>query len=306
MKRVAVTGSFDDLRSHDFRFLEEAARFGELRVALWSNETVRDLEGRTPKFSEAERRYLLQSVRHVSAVDLVNGRVHRDSLPSSCGPAGVAPPTAVPPPDVWVVKEEDDTAVKREWCRSRGIEYRVLGREELRRFPDPARGLRKARSPEKASASEADRERGDEGGSVKFGGPRKVVVTGCYDWFHSGHVRFFEEVAEHGALYVGVGSDENIRLLKGEGHPMFPARERRYIVECIRYVEQAFIPTGTGWLDAEGEILELRPDYYAVNEDGDKPEKRRFCMEHGIGYLVLKRLPREGLPRRESTALRGF
>src|SRR5438876_406555 len=30
---------------------------------------------------------------------------------------------------------------------------------------------------------------------------KKVIVTGCYDWFHSGHVRFFEECADLGDLY---------------------------------------------------------------------------------------------------------
>jgi hypothetical protein len=43
-----------------------------------------------------------------------------------------------------------------------------------------------------------------------------------------------------------------------------------------------------------------------VNEDGDKPEKREFCKAHGIQYVVLKRMPKEGLPIRESTVLRGF
>jgi hypothetical protein len=45
---------------------------------------------------------------------------------------------------------------------------------------------------------------------------------------------------------------------------------------------------------------------YAVNEDGDKPEKRAFCERQGIEYVVLKRLPKPGLPKRESTILRGF
>ena len=44
----------------------------------------------------------------------------------------------------------------------------------------------------------------------------------------------------------------------------------------------------------------------AVNEDGDKPEKREFCEARGIQYVVLKRTPKEGLPRRQSTDLRGF
>jgi len=135
---------------------------------------------------------------------------------------------------------------------------------------------------------------------------KKVLVTGCFDWFHSGHVRFFEEVSELGDLYVVVGHDANIRLLKGEGHPMFSQEQRRYMVGSVRYVTQALISSGHGWLDAEPEIERLRPDIYAVNEDGDKPEKRRYCEDHGIEYVVLKRLPKPGLPKRQSTTLRGF
>jgi len=45
---------------------------------------------------------------------------------------------------------------------------------------------------------------------------------------------------------------------------------------------------------------------YVVNEDGDQPEKREFCHAHGLEYVVLKRQPHPGLPRRTSTQLRGF
>ena len=103
-----------------------------------------------------------------------------------------------------------------------------------------------------------------------------------------------------------MGHDANVRLLKGEGHPLFPADERRYVAGSIRYVKQALISTGHGWMDAEPEIERLKPDAYAVNEDGDKPEKRAFCAEHGLEYIVLKRTPKAGLPRRASTDLRGF
>jgi glycerol-3-phosphate cytidylyltransferase-like family protein len=119
-------------------------------------------------------------------------------------------------------------------------------------------------------------------------------------------VRFFEEVSGLGDLYVVAGSDPNVRLLKGAGHPLFPQDERRYMVQSIRYVCQALVSSGTGWMDAEPEIALIKPDMYAVNEDGDKPEKRQFCAEHGIEYVVLRRTPKEGLPRRQSTDLRGF
>ena len=137
-------------------------------------------------------------------------------------------------------------------------------------------------------------------------GAKKVIVTGCYDWFHSGHVRFFEEVSQLGDLYVVVGHDANIRFLKGEGHPLFPQDQRRYMAQGVRFVRQALVATGDGWLDAQPEINRLKPDIYAVNEDGDRPEKRQFCEAHGIEYRVLKRIPKDGLPRRASTNLRGF
>ena len=137
-------------------------------------------------------------------------------------------------------------------------------------------------------------------------GRKRVIVTGCFDWFHSGHVRFFEEASAYGDLYVGVGSDANVRALKGEGHPLFPQNERAYMVQAVRHVRRAFISSGSGWLDAEPEIAIIRPDAYVVNEDGDRPEKRDFCRNAGIEYVVLARVPKPGLPRRESTRLRGF
>ena len=87
---------------------------------------------------------------------------------------------------------------------------------------------------------------------------------------------------------------------------MFPANQRRYIVGSVKYVHQALVSSGDGWLDAKPEIRRIKPDIYAVNEDGDRPEKREYCAAHGIEYRVLKRTPKEGLPRRESTDLRGF
>jgi cytidyltransferase-like protein len=135
---------------------------------------------------------------------------------------------------------------------------------------------------------------------------KKILVTGSFDWLHTGHVRFFEEVSALGDLYVVVGHDANIRLLKGEGHPLLPQEERRYMAASIRFVKEAVISTGHGWLDAEPEIRVIKPDIYAVNEDGDQGGKREYCQKMGIEYLVLKRVPAPGLPPRSSTNLRGF
>jgi cytidyltransferase-like protein len=143
-------------------------------------------------------------------------------------------------------------------------------------------------------------------GAPRPEGKKRVIVTGCYDYFHSGHIRFFEEASEYGELNVVIGSDKNVRLLKGEGHPLFPETQRRFVVGSCRHVARCLVSSGSGWLDAEPEIRALGAERYLVNEDGDKPEKRRYCEENGIEYIVLKRTPKEGLPRRSSTDLRGY
>lgn len=275
MDKAVVSGSFDNLKSSDIRFLEEASHQGELHIFLWADTVVSRIHGSRPRFPLEERLYLLNGIRYVNRVHLVEQLDSPDIFPLIPGDHDNT--------ITWVVPEAASNVEKHRYCSSIGIKYHVVEQAQLESFPQTPSYILENTSNAK-----------------------KAFVTGCYDWFHSGHLRFFEEAAQLGELYVVVGSDQNVRLLKGEGHPLFPQDERRYVVGAARFVKQAFISTGSGWMDAEPEIERIKPDIYAVNEDGDKPEKRRFCEEHGLQYVVLKRLPRDGLPRRESTKLRGF
>ena len=119
-------------------------------------------------------------------------------------------------------------------------------------------------------------------------------------------MRFFEEASSYGDLIVAAGNDANVRNLKGEGHPLQTQEERRYMIGAIRYVKLALVTTGWGWLDAEPEIARLKPDIYLVNEDGDKPEKRGVLRDARPALCRPEADPKEGLPRRSSTDLRGF
>lgn len=273
MRTVFVSGGFDDLRSREVRFLEESSRLGNVHVLLWSDEVVAGMTGRRPKYSQAERRYFLEAIRYVEQISLV------DQISSGSG----LPLEGLPNDSIWAVTEDVHHPAQQILVTSQGLQYRVIPEKDLHVFP-----MRSSSTLATANGS------------------KKVVVTGCYDWLHTGHVRFFEETSQFGDLYVVIGNDANVRLLKGEGHPLFPETERLYMVQAIRYVKEALIATGSGWMDAEPEIAKIRPDFYAVNEDGDKPEKRAFCQEHELVYLVLKRTPKDGLPARTSTNLRGF
>jgi cytidyltransferase-like protein len=274
MKTALVLASFDDVRFRQMRLLELAARIAPVHALVLSDIAVAQLEGEWPRFPQEERMYVVEAIRHVSRATLVDSPIDLNDLTKRFASDGA----------VWIVDQSSRSRFDEELLAAAGTQYRVIGDEELHAVPEgPSKDSAPARSANK-----------------------RVVVSGCFDWFHSGHVRFFEEVSQMGDLYVVVGHDENVKLLKGPHHPMFPAVERRYMAGSIRFVTEALISSGNGWLDAEPEIQRIEPDFYAVNEDGDRPEKSQFCLEHGIDYRVLKRLPKQGLPQRRSTDLRGF
>jgi cytidyltransferase-like protein len=275
-KTVVVSGSFDDLNYPQMRFLEEASKLGRLHVVLWSDDMVLAATDKPPKFSLSEREYWMQSIRYVDRYTVVPGIFDIDTVPQ----------INVIQPDTWVVNAGADNIRTRSFCAEHGLAYLLLTPADLEAIP-----------PAVPAASTNDNNQHTR---------KRVLVTGTFDWLHSGHLRFFEETAELGDLYVVVGHDDNIKLLKGEEHPLYPQDVRRYMVGSIRCVKQALISTGHGWLDAEPEIIQIKPDIYAVNEDGAVEEKRVYCEAHGIEYLVLKRTPKKGLEKRSSTELRGF
>ena len=132
---------------------------------------------------------------------------------------------------------------------------------------------------------------------------KKVFVSGCYDLLHSGHVEFFRQAAQYGDLYVGIGSDKTIEGYKHH-KTVYSEQERLFMVKSIRYVKDAFINAGSGIMDFIPTVDALKPDILVVNEDGNREEKRQFCAERGIEYVVLRRDPHEGLTARSSTDLK--
>ena len=262
-KQVFVSGGFDDIRSRDLRFLEEAARLGEVNVVLWPDETLERTTGKPPKFPLAERLYFLNAVRYVTRV-----------IP----PAAVVPiPTRLPEADRARPRQSGSTSEaeandrRRAYCRQHGIEYRVLPASRMGGFPEPPPmpsppGARRSSPPAATTGSTR----------ATCGSPKRSAPT---------------------AISTSLSATTPTSACsRARGIRCFPQDERRYVVGSIRYVKQALIASGDGWLDADPEIRRLKPDIYAVNEDGDKGGKREYCQRLGIEYLVLQAHAAPGLP----------
>jgi len=118
-KRAFVSGCFDMLHSGHVEFLQRAAEYGELTVALGADRTVFELKGRPPVNNEEERRFMLANVACVKEAVISRGSGYLDFEPE----------LRAMQPDVFVVNEDGNTPAKRQLCASLGIEYVVLQRD---------------------------------------------------------------------------------------------------------------------------------------------------------------------------------
>src|ERR1035438_6879609 len=123
-KKVFVSGCFDMLHSGHIRFLEKAAKYGDVYLALGSDRTLVGLKGRAPVTTEKERKYMLEAVRHVKQCVISRGMGILDFVDE----------LKKLKPDIFIVNEEGNTPAKADLCQHMGIKYVVLQR-------DPSEGL---------------------------------------------------------------------------------------------------------------------------------------------------------------------
>lgn len=64
-KKVFVSGCYDMLHSGHVAFFEEAASYGDLYVGIGSDKTINELKARKTINSDAERLYMVKSLKAV-------------------------------------------------------------------------------------------------------------------------------------------------------------------------------------------------------------------------------------------------
>lgn len=119
-------------------------------------------------------------------------------------------------------------------------------------------------------------------------------------------MEFFREAAQHGDLYVRIGSSANIKALKNHD-TMYSDAERLFMVKNLSCVKDAAISVGTGRFDFVRDAELIKPDIYFVNEDASKLEERMSLFSQAglkVQIIVAHRKPAEGLEERSSTSMK--
>lgn len=97
-----------------------------------------------------------------------------------------------------------------------------------------------------------------------------VLVGGCYDLLHVGHVRFLEKCRQLGdVLVVSLSGDVRVTERKGEGRPIITQNKRAYMLDLLKIVDYVIIapdPVINDIPPTRMVINALKPDIFATND----------------------------------------
>jgi len=118
-------------------------------------------------------------------------------------------------------------------------------------------------------------------------GKRIVLVNGCFDILHVGHVRYLEGAKREGDLLVAaVNTDASVCGLKGPGRPNLDESARAMLVAALRAVDYVVLFDEPN----VGALLEtLRPDVHAKGTDytEETVPERAISQKLGIRIAIV-------------------
>jgi cytidyltransferase-like protein len=118
-RKVFVSGFFDFLHSGHITFLQEAAAFGDLYVAVGSDQTLWAVKGRAPVNDQEERLFMVKAVAGVKDAFISQGSGLLDFIEE----------IKAVEPDIFIVNEDGNVPEKQALCAELDVDYKVLERE---------------------------------------------------------------------------------------------------------------------------------------------------------------------------------
>jgi D-beta-D-heptose 7-phosphate kinase/D-beta-D-heptose 1-phosphate adenosyltransferase len=95
---------------------------------------------------------------------------------------------------------------------------------------------------------------------LRMRGEKIVLMSGCFDILHVGHLDAICDASEYGNLVIGINSDVFVKKLKGENRPIRDERERASLMAGFKFVQAVTIFTNDCEL-----IRCVKPDYYIAS-----------------------------------------
>lgn len=106
---------------------------------------------------------------------------------------------------------------------------------------------------------------------------KTVLIGGCFDILHLGHIRFLKEAKKLGdILIVLLESDGKIKKMKGEGRPVNSQKARAEMLEALRDVDLVILlPENMKDTDYDVLVKKIKPDFIAVTKSDPGLENKK-------------------------------
>jgi len=121
-----------------------------------------------------------------------------------------------------------------------------------------------------------------------------VAVSGGFDPLHIGHIKLMEEAKALGDRLIVIINNDNW-LKKKKGTPFMDEKERKAIIEAIRYVDEVIIsnhPENPTDMSVSSDLEKLKPNIFA--NGGDRNEVDATNTESSL-YKDTKTCERLGI-----------
>jgi FAD synthetase len=118
-----------------------------------------------------------------------------------------------------------------------------------------------------------------------------VLVGGCFDILHYGHIQFLEQARAQGE-YLVVALEPDVCILRKNRHPMHTQHERATSLLAIRYVDHVLmLPHLDGYEDYLQLMRDVSPQVLAVTEgDPQMANQQRQAAEVDARLAVVNQL----------------
>ena len=118
---------------------------------------------------------------------------------------------------------------------------------------------------------------------------KKVLVGGCFDILHYGHIYFLKKAKKLGdTLIVALESDENTRKLKGPKRPIHTQKQRAEILKSLKFVDEVILlpPSPDYKLLTEN----IKPDIIACDPEDKLLKNKNIYESLGAKIVVIPKI----------------
>jgi rfaE bifunctional protein nucleotidyltransferase chain/domain len=123
---------------------------------------------------------------------------------------------------------------------------------------------------------------------------KKVLVGGCFDLLHYGHIQFLTEAKRLGnRLIVALESDQNVRRMKGDSRPIHSQAQRKVMLEALSCVDEVIaLPPMNSHREYYDLVTVVHPQVIAVTQgDPKETNKRKQAAEIGAELVIIPKVP---------------